>query len=140
MKMASLKHIVLVLIYYHAFVQAKKGTHQQKKTYIIHMDKSNMPASFEDHLQWYDSSLRSVSNSANMLYTYNNVIHGYSTRLTDQEAESLKTQTGILAVLPEQIYELHTTQTPKFLGLENNEAFYPESNLVSEVIVGVLDT
>lgn len=140
MKMASLKHIVLVLIYYHAFVQAKKGTQQQKKTYIIHMDKSNMPASFEDHLQWYDSSLRSVSNSPNMLYTYNNVIHGYSTRLTDQEAESLKSQTGILAVLPEQIYELHTTQTPKFLGLENNEAFYPESSLVSEVIVGVLDT
>ncbi|KAG8377524.1 hypothetical protein BUALT_Bualt08G0041900 [Buddleja alternifolia] len=55
------------------------------------MDKSDMPASFDDHLQWYDSSLKSVSHSANMLYTYNNVIHGYSVQLTSAQANCSKT-------------------------------------------------
>ncbi|CAK9169656.1 unnamed protein product, partial [Ilex paraguariensis] len=97
-----------------------KKRNEQKKTYIVHIAKSEMPASFDDHTHWYESSLKSVSDSAEMLYTYNNVVHGFSTRLTDQEAESLVDQPGILSVLPEMKYELHTTRTPSFLGLDKN--------------------
>ncbi|XP_009758000.1 subtilisin-like protease SBT1.7 [Nicotiana sylvestris] len=113
----------------------------KKKTYIIHMAKSQMPATFnDDHTHWYDSSLRSVSDSAEMLYVYNNVIHGFSARLTPQEAESLETQPGILSVLPELKYQLHTTRTPTFLGLDKSADFFPESDAMSDVIIGVLDT
>ncbi|OAY23008.1 subtilisin-like protease SBT1.7 [Manihot esculenta] len=117
-----------------------KNLNSKKKTYIIHMDKSYMPVSFNDHLQWYDSSLKSVSESADMLYSYNSVIHGFSTRLTSEEAESLEKQQGILSVLPERVYELHTTRTPEFLGLGKSDAVLPASDSVSEVVVGVLDT
>lgn len=113
---------------------------QQKRTYIIHMDKSNKPATFDDHFNWYDSSLKSVSDSADMLYTYNNVIHGFSTRLTKKEAQFLKQQPGVLSVLQENRYELHTTRTPEFLGLGRSDAVFPASDKLSEVIVGVLDT
>ncbi|GFP97519.1 subtilisin-like protease [Phtheirospermum japonicum] len=100
-----------------------------------------MPASFDDHLQWYDSSLKSVSNSANILYTYNNVIHGYSVRLTLDEAKLLEQQPGILSVQEDQIYKLHTTRSPEFLGLLNGDAtFFPESSAPDDVIIGVLDT
>ncbi|KAF2324287.1 hypothetical protein GH714_011713 [Hevea brasiliensis] len=109
---------LLCFCYMYVNVIAEVKNLQSKRTYIIRMDKSNMPASFDDHLQWYDSSLKSVSESAGMLYTYNNVIHGFSTRLTPEEAESLEKQQGILSVLPEMVYELHTTRTPEFLGLE----------------------
>ncbi|TXG59320.1 hypothetical protein EZV62_013893 [Acer yangbiense] len=112
----------------------------KKKTYIVHMAKSEMPSSFEHHSHWYDSSLKSVSNSAEILYTYDNVIHGYSTRLTPEEAEALENKPGTLSVLPELRYELHTTRTPEFLGLGKSADMYPESNSASEVIVGVLDT
>ncbi|KAL0332305.1 UNVERIFIED_CONTAM: Subtilisin-like protease SBT1.7 [Sesamum calycinum] len=112
----------------------------EKRTYIVHMAKSEMPAMFQDHTHWYDSSLKSVSDSAEMLYTYNNVIHGFSTRLTPEEAQAMETRPGILSVLPELRYELHTTRTPSFLGLDQNAAMFPESDSVSEVIVGVLDT
>ncbi|KAG7011056.1 Subtilisin-like protease SBT1.7, partial [Cucurbita argyrosperma subsp. argyrosperma] len=54
----------------------------QRETYIIHMDRTDMPRAFDDHFQWYDSSLKSVSDSAQMLYSYNTVVHGFSTRLT----------------------------------------------------------
>ncbi|GKV04488.1 hypothetical protein SLEP1_g16643 [Rubroshorea leprosula] len=77
------------------------------------MDKTNILESFTDHLQWYDSLLKSVSDSASMLYIYSNVIHGYSARLTAKEAEALEEQPGILSVIPK---------------------------LASDVIVGVLDS
>lgn len=56
-----------------------------------------------------------------MLYTYDKVIHGFSTKVTAEEALLLEKQPGVLSVLPEMIYELHTTRTPDFLGLGNKE-------------------
>ncbi|CAN4092829.1 unnamed protein product [Withania somnifera] len=104
------------------------------------MAKSQMPDSFEDHIHWYDSSLKSVSDSAEMLYVYNNAVHGFSARLTAEEVEALEKQPGILSVLPDMKYELHTTRTPSFLGLDRNADFFPESNAIDDVIIGVLDT
>lgn len=123
---------------YYAYAVADERYHQ--RTYIVHMDKSHMPSSFDDHFQWYDSSIKSVSKSADMLYTYNSLIHGFSTRLTAEEAKSLEGQPGILSVQEEVIYKLHTTHSPEFLGLGTTEALFPESNPGSDVIVGVLDT
>ncbi|GER30235.1 subtilase family protein [Striga asiatica] len=112
----------------------------EKKTYIIHMAKSEMPAAFDDHIDWYDSSLQSVSGSAQMIYAYTNVIHGFSARFTPEEARAMEARPGILSVLPEMRYELHTTRTPSFMGLDQNAAVFPESESAGEVIVGVLDT
>ncbi|KAK1366899.1 Subtilisin protease [Heracleum sosnowskyi] len=138
MKLMHVPVVMLLLCCYAYATTAGKG--KQKKTYIVHMDKYSMPLSFNDHLQWYDSSIKSVSHSANMIYTYTDIIHGFSTRLTPEEAHSLEQQPGILLVQEEMRYELHTTRTPEFLGLDKGGAAYPELNAVSEVIVGVLDT
>ncbi|WCJ31354.1 Subtilase family protein [Euphorbia peplus] len=135
MKMKQPFTILLFLCFCHVSTSAP-----ELKTYIVHMAKSEMPASFQHHTHWYDSSLKSVSGSAQMLYTYEHAIHGYSTRLTEEEAELLKTQPGILSVLPEMRYELHTTRTPEFLGLDKNADMFPQSDSGSDVIIGVLDT
>ncbi|KNA13944.1 hypothetical protein SOVF_112010 [Spinacia oleracea] len=112
----------------------------EKKTYIVHVEKSRMPATTDYHLQRFESSLRQVSDTAEMMYTYTNAAHGYSTRLTEAEAVALSSQAGILSVLPETRYELHTTRTPSFLGLDRTPDAFPESESESDVIVGVLDT
>lgn len=112
----------------------------EKRTYIVHMAKSEMPAEFDEHTHWYEASLKSVSHSAEMLYTYNNVLHGFSTRLTPEQARAMATRPGILSVFPEMRYQLHTTRTPSFLGLDQNTALFPESDASNEVVVGVLDT
>ncbi|KAM7516472.1 hypothetical protein LguiA_006055 [Lonicera macranthoides] len=117
-----------------------KKIDDNRKTYIVHMAKSQMPASFDDHTHWYHSSLESVSDSSQMLYTYNNVVHGYSARLTAEEARLLENQDGTLSVLPELKYELHTTRTPEFLGLDKIADLFPQASSVSDVIIGVLDT
>ncbi|KAL1564218.1 subtilisin-like protease SBT1.7 [Salvia divinorum] len=119
---------------------AAAAAETKKETYIVHMAKSEMPAEFVDHTHWYDASLKSVSGEAEMLYTYTNVVHGFSTRLTPDEARSMEVRPGVLSVLPESKYELHTTRTPSFLGLDQNAAMFPESDSASDVVVGVLDT
>ncbi|KAK7390584.1 hypothetical protein VNO78_25893 [Psophocarpus tetragonolobus] len=104
------------------------------------MAKSDMPISFNHHSVWYKSVLESVSDSAEILYTYDNAIHGFSSRLTHEEAELLRTKGEILKVLPEKIYKTLTTRTPHFLGLDKIVDMFPESNEGSDVIIGVLDS
>ncbi|CAN0917941.1 Subtilisin-like protease SBT1.7 [Linum grandiflorum] len=99
-----------------------------------------MPDTFSLHTNWYQSSLQSVSTSAHMLYTYNHAIHGYSTRLTSAQAKLLQSHPGILSVIPETRYQLHTTHTPQFLGLDLATQLFPQADTLGEVVVGVLDT
>ncbi|CAI8606257.1 unnamed protein product [Vicia faba] len=127
--------IILLLIFC-----SRHTTAQTKNTYIIHMDKSTMPETFTDHVNWFDTSLKSVSETAEILYTYKHIAHGFSTRLTHQEAETLSNQPGILSVIPELRYELHTTRTPQFLGLPQTNTLLPQSKQQSQVIIGILDT
>lgn len=129
-----------VLFMVAALLHVAAAAAEDKRTYIVHMAKSEMPTEFVDHTHWYDSSLKSVSDSAEMLYTYTNVVHGFSTRLTRAEARAMEARPGILSVLPELRYELHTTRTPSFLGLDQNAALFPQSDSASDVVVGVLDT
>ncbi|CAN0858138.1 Subtilisin-like protease SBT1.7 [Linum grandiflorum] len=82
------------------------------------MDQTHKRETFNDHEQWYGSSLKTVSQSADILYTYNTLIQGYSATLTAEEAELLEKELGVLSVLPETVYQLHTTRSPLFLGLE----------------------
>ncbi|KAK7309171.1 hypothetical protein RJT34_05695 [Clitoria ternatea] len=115
----------------------------QKSTYIVHVAKSEMPDSFGHHSHWYDSILKSVSDSADMVYTYDIAIQGFATRLTPEEALSLKNRNGVLKVLPEKIYKPLTTRTPHFLGLDIiNDMSIASSNGSegSDVIIGILDT
>ncbi|XP_045812225.1 subtilisin-like protease SBT1.7 [Trifolium pratense] len=112
----------------------------EKITYIVHVARSQMPTSFDHHLTWYESILKSVSKSAEMLYTYNNALNGFSTTLTAEELQSLKSQPGILKVTPDKKYKLLTTRTPEFLGLDKIASTFPTTNKSSDVVVGVLDT
>ncbi|TKY55644.1 Subtilisin protease SBT1.7 [Spatholobus suberectus] len=132
--------LALLSVLFLGLHDVSQAAEPERSTYIVHVAKSEMPETFEHHTVWYESSLKSVSDSAEMLYTYDNAIHGYATRLTAEEARLLESQTGILAVLPEVRYELHTTRTPLFLGLDKSADMFPESSSRSDVIIGVLDT
>ncbi|KAL2318478.1 hypothetical protein Fmac_032354 [Flemingia macrophylla] len=140
MKLPICSTLLLLLLLTLSITYSKAQAQQPKKTYIIHMDKSSMPAAFSDHLTWFDSSLKSASPSAEILYTYKHVAHGFSTRLTPQEAHALANKPGILSVTPELKYTLHTTRTPQFLGLSKSTTLLPASAQQSHVIIGILDT
>lgn len=123
-----------------AAAAAASAVREERRTYIVHMSHSAMPNDFAEHGEWYAASLQSVSDAATVLYIYDTLVHGYSARLTRAEAEALESQPGVLLVNPEVRYELHTTRTPEFLGLDGTDALFPQSNTASDVIIGVLDT
>ncbi|XP_057735807.1 subtilisin-like protease SBT1.3 [Arachis stenosperma] len=124
-----------------------------KKTYIIQMDKSAKPNTFSNHLEWYSSKVKSVlSKSADeirneeeerIIYTYETAFHGVAAKLTEEEAEKLESEEGVVAIFPETKYTLHTTRSPGFLGLEpldSTDKIWSENVADHDVIVGVLDT
>ncbi|KAL6498224.1 hypothetical protein OROGR_028621 [Orobanche gracilis] len=111
----------------------------EKKVYIVHMDKSHMPTSFENHIDWYDSSLKEVSDKAEILYAYTHVT-GFSVRLTQNEADEMMNRPGVLTILSDMKYELHTTRTPWFLGLDQKSTLLPTNEKVSDVVIGIVDT
>ena len=55
---------IMVMFCYHYVVADPEHTHI---TYIVHMDKSDMPSTFSDHFKWYQMSMRLVSKFSNML-------------------------------------------------------------------------
>uniref|UniRef100_A0A0D6R414 Subtilisin-like protease fibronectin type-III domain-containing protein n=1 Tax=Araucaria cunninghamii TaxID=56994 RepID=A0A0D6R414_ARACU len=110
------------------------------QTYIVHMSKSFMPSSFESPDRWYSSLVESQSQSQSVLYNYAQVLHGFAVKLTLAQAKALEKTEGVLAVHPETVYELHTTHTPEFLGLDGSNGLWSESDGADDVVVGVLDT
>ncbi|OIV98936.1 hypothetical protein TanjilG_07371 [Lupinus angustifolius] len=123
-----------------------------KKTYLIQMDHSAMPKTFSNHLDWYSSKVNlelskslqpDMNNEERIIYTYHNVFHGVAAKLSKEEAEKLEAEEGVVNIFPDTKYQLHTTRSPTFLGLEPEHSSY---NIWSEkladydVIVGVLDT
>ncbi|CAA0834498.1 Subtilisin-like protease SBT1.7 [Striga hermonthica] len=130
--------IVLLVAIFHVSMAAKK-------TYIVHMSKSEMPAEFNHHTHWYASTLKSVSGSDKMLYAYDQVIHGFAGSLTDEEARLMASRAGVLSVQPDSRLELSTTRTPTFLGLDRLDYDHkyryilPDSRQQS-IVIGVIDT
>ncbi|CAA0834499.1 Subtilisin-like protease SBT1.7 [Striga hermonthica] len=130
--------ILLLVAIFHVSMAAKK-------TYIVHMSKSKMPAEFNHHTHWYASTLKSVSGSDKMLYAYDQVIHGFAGSLTDEEARLMASRAGVLSVQPDSRLELSTTRTPTFLGLDRLDYDYkyryilPDSRQQS-IVIGVIDT
>ncbi|XP_072955848.1 subtilisin-like protease SBT1.7 [Typha angustifolia] len=131
----------LLLLWLLAALCIHVSTAEERSTYIVHMAKHEMPAEFSVHGEWYADSLRSVSELAEFLYSYDTVAHGFSARLTSAEAQALESRSGVVRVNPEVIYDLHTTRSPDFLGIDSGDhELFPESGSGGDVVVGVLDT
>ncbi|KAL4583442.1 hypothetical protein LXL04_008015 [Taraxacum kok-saghyz] len=127
--------VVVTVVVCHCYAVA-----DHRKTYIVHMDKTVIPPEYSDHRDWYTTNMESVAESPEMLYTYDNVIHGFSTRLTVEEAKLLEKRHGILSVNEEVVYNLHTTRSPEFLGLAGTETVFSGKRSGGDVVIGVVDT
>ncbi|KAL8548751.1 hypothetical protein ACS0TY_007859 [Phlomoides rotata] len=126
---------------------------ENPQTFIVRLQNDMKPSAFSDAEHWYKTTLRSLtSNTLNsetetqnppeFLHVYRNVFHGFSTQLTQQQAEELEKQPGVVAVFPDNLRQLHTTRSTYFLGLSsaNPANLLTESDSGSNVIIGILDT
>lgn len=113
------------------------------QNFIVHVARSQKPSLFSSHHHWYTSIIKSLppsSHPSKLLYSYDKAIHGFSASLTAAQADKLRDLPGILSVIPDQAHQLHTTHTPRFLGLAETFGIWPHSDYAEDVVVGVLDT
>ncbi|KAJ3680062.1 hypothetical protein LUZ60_016340 [Juncus effusus] len=144
---------LLLAIFHNSFVCL--ATSNPQKVYIVQMAKSEMPSHFTHHNDWYASTLKSAMSlstlqaeteqhdpSERIIYNYETAFHGFAARLTGDEASQLESLPGVVSLLPETIYQLHTTRSPDFLGIGPEVANNVWSSALADhdVIVGVLDT
>ncbi|MED6116596.1 hypothetical protein PIB30_101694 [Stylosanthes scabra] len=107
-----------------------------------------MPKVFSSHHDWYKSTLSlALENDHNtplpankLIYSYKNVMNGFSASLTPQEHELIKASPGYISSVLDVKVKLHTTHTPKFLGLNPSFGAWPSSQYGKDVIVGLVDT
>ncbi|XP_016441910.1 subtilisin-like protease SBT3 [Nicotiana tabacum] len=123
----------------------------QRSTYIVHLDKSLMPSIFADHHHWHSSTIDSIKaavpssvdrfhSAPKLVYSYDNVFHGFSAVLSKDELEALKKLPGFVSAYKDTTVEPHTTYTSDFLKLNPSSGLWPASGLGQDVIIGVLDT
>ncbi|CDP01316.1 unnamed protein product [Coffea canephora] len=124
-------------------------TSAERSTYIVHMDKSFMPKAFASHQHWYSSTLNSLKSTSpnsdpqkplELLYTYDNVFHGFSAVLSRAELEAVNKLPGFVSACSDRVATLDTTRSTEFLGLNPVTGLWPAANYGKDVIVGVLDT
>lgn len=99
-----------------------------------------MPKPFTNPHSWYMDSVLSSLPSSRLIYTYSNVIHGFSAVLSDSELEKVQNFPGYVSSYRDMSVKLDTTYSSKFLGLNINNGAWPRSKYGSDVIIGFVDT
>ncbi|KAK2965208.1 hypothetical protein RJ640_019963 [Escallonia rubra] len=125
------------------------------QAFIVRVQNDLKPSAFSDVENWYSATIRSLSSSnheehktknknKDFLHVYKTVFHGFSAILTRQQVQELQKRPGVLAVLPDQLRQIHTTRSPQFLGLgptaTNQSRLLTESYSGLNVIIGMIDT
>ncbi|XP_020274980.1 subtilisin-like protease SBT1.8 [Asparagus officinalis] len=115
-------------------------------SYIIHTDNLTRPSIFPTQSHWYSSILKSaVANQTydqdRIFYTYDTIMHGFAATLTPDEARKVSSTPGVIGVYNDSIFELHTTRSPNFLGLNLGDGLWTDKfDAGDNVVIGLVDT
>ncbi|KAM0939931.1 putative tripeptidyl-peptidase II [Dioscorea sansibarensis] len=139
-------NVLSKLLFFSLILLPCNASDDHPRAYIIHMDVSAKPSPLSNLESWHMSILSSISSSksdekpATHLYSYNHVIQGFSAVLTLRQLENIKQVPGHVATYADWYGKLHTTHTPKFLGLSSGSNLWPASNYGNGMIIGMIDT
>ncbi|CAH9077657.1 unnamed protein product [Cuscuta europaea] len=87
-----------------------------------------------------------------LVHSYTNGFSGFAARLTEEEAQSIAQQPGVVSVFPDPVLHLHTTRSWDFLQSFSSKKDYSKlrspysgqssssSSTRSDTIIGILDT
>ncbi|XAR73313.1 Tripeptidyl-peptidase II [Bertholletia excelsa] len=120
-------------------------------SYIIHTDQQAWPPQFSNQDDWYASLITSLADEDDderkflygtcILYTYDEVFHGFAASLTNQEAKKFTNMPGVVGLYRDRVrFNLQTTRSPGFLGLNENYGLWPDTNFGENIIIGLVDS
>lgn len=75
-----------------------------------------------------------------LVASFGYAINGFSASLTPAQAESLSAQKGVLLVQRDELRQLHTSESPEFLGLDDRRGAWESGFTGAGVVVGVIDS
>lgn len=126
---------------------AQEINHNTLETYIVFVNEPGSqtlsgPQDLEAYYKSFlpESSVPSNGPSPSLIYSYRHVVSGFAAKLTTSHLKFMEKKEGFLFASPQRILTLHTTRTPKFLGLNLERGIWPTSSYGKGVIIGVLDT
>lgn len=115
----------------------------RKHMFMVLVHPHSKPYPFLSHENWYSALIfvSSLSHPSAPIHVYNSLFHGFSARLTLDNAKYVENSRGVLGVFRDSVLQLHTTRSPSFLGLHHLESlFVNSSSSVSDVVIGLIDT
>jgi hypothetical protein len=140
---------VLVLLAIHSLANVNGDSDTSSSsgttTYIVFMEPAGIPAAHPSPAHWHAAHLQSLSidPARHLLYSYSTAAHGFAAALLPHHLPLLIGSPGVLQVVPDAVFQLHTTRTPEFLGLLS-PAYQPAIHKLDaashDVVIGVLDT
>ncbi|XP_047315880.1 subtilisin-like protease SBT1.2 [Impatiens glandulifera] len=120
--------------------------HHNLQTYIIQLHPHGI-TTHSSKLQWHLSILHQALNflseeesPSRLLYSYDSAIEGFSALLSENELVSLRELQDVVAIRPETKFQIQTTYSYKFLGLDGVSGGWARSGRGYGSIIGLLDT
>ncbi|XP_058757409.1 subtilisin-like protease SBT5.4 [Vicia villosa] len=106
------------------------------------LDSESVTNSHYDLLGSYLGSTEKAKEA--IFYSYNKYINGFAAILEEDKAKEIAKHPNVVSMFLNKRYELHTTRSWNFLGLETNRGFANDSvwkkSLGEDIIIGNLDT
>ncbi|CAL5198171.1 unnamed protein product [Lathyrus oleraceus] len=147
---SSICHMLISLLLF-VFLQ---HTLAIKQSYIVYLgshsfgsnpsllDSESVTNSHYDLLGSYLGSTKKAEEA--IFYSYNKYINGFAAILEEDEATKIAKDPNVVSMFLNKRYELHTTRSWNFLGLETGSGFANDSawkkSLGEDIIIGNLDT
>lgn len=109
--------------------------------------KSRNATAYREHLRTRRADVlrKAKVDSKKTIAEYDTVVNGVAAKLTGAEVAKLRATPGVVRVWKNEVFEITTTSTPKFLGLDGaggawTQQFGDVSRAGEGVIVGIVDT
>ncbi|PUZ46825.1 hypothetical protein GQ55_7G113300 [Panicum hallii var. hallii] len=124
------------------FIELPAGD-DELRTFIVHVQpaENHVFGTADARTAWYQSFL---PEDGRLLHAYHHVASGFAAQLTRREVDAMSAAPGFLWAHPSEVYQLLTTYTPRFLGLDvphgANPGNHSASGFGDGVIVGVPDS
>ncbi|XP_074587772.1 subtilisin-like protease [Curcuma longa] len=133
--------LCIIALFHHLLAHAHAtDAASPRSTYIVHVRLPTTVGASFDRQSWYKSFVTAVTSESHLLYSYTNVMSGFAARLTESELALMSVVPGFVGAHRDPKYQLLTTHTPAFLGLNLPNGIWNQSNYGEGIIVGLLDT